>query len=118
MWKEARQCISTDSFAISARSIRSPWRGAVDALGEDAWHDYVRRQEKFEPHRQTLSIPLLYDDDMRHADPTPWDRLAALDPVIQPVLDTIRARPMRPRPEPRTRAISSGSSSPPCCRGR
>ena len=64
---------------------------AVDALGEDAWHDYVRRQEKFEPHRQTLSIPLLYDDDMRHADPTPWDRLAALDPVIQPVLDTIRA---------------------------
>jgi hypothetical protein len=31
---------------------------AVEALSEDAWLEYVRRQEKFEPHRQTQTIAL------------------------------------------------------------
>ena len=62
---------------------------AVEELGEEAWQEFVRRQEKFAPHRQTQTIPLLYDNDMRHSDPTPWPRLAPLLPVFQPVLDMI-----------------------------
>jgi hypothetical protein len=63
---------------------------AVGALGDDPWNEFVRRQEKFAPHRQTQTIPLLYDNDMRHSDPTPWPRFAEFEPVIEPVLDAIR----------------------------
>jgi quercetin dioxygenase-like cupin family protein len=68
-----------------------PLLQAVEALGEDAWHEYVSRQERFRVHRQTQSIPLLFDADMRHTDPTPWPRLASFEPVIEPVLEQIRA---------------------------
>lgn len=63
---------------------------AVEALGEDPWLEFVRRQEKFQPHRQTQTIPLLYDNDMRHADPTPWPRLEEFKAVLQPAMDRIR----------------------------
>lgn len=67
-----------------------PLREAVEALGEDAWSEYVRRQESYKPHRQTQTIPLLYDEDMRHTDATAWPRLAKLQPVLEPVLQKIR----------------------------
>ena len=98
------------NFATSAPSILNRWCGRR-ALGEDAWLEYVRRQEKFEPHRQTLSIPLLYDNDMRHADPTPWPRLAELEPVLAARARPRSAQAHAPAAGPTTRAISSGSSS-------
>jgi hypothetical protein len=63
---------------------------AIDSLGEDAWLEYVRRQDTFEVHRRTQTIPLLYDEDGRHREPTQWPRWAQLEPVIEPVLKTIR----------------------------
>jgi hypothetical protein len=66
-----------------------PLARAVEALGDDAWDEFVRRQEKFAPHRQTQTIPLLYDNDMRHSDPTPWPRFAEFKPVMEPVLEAI-----------------------------
>lgn len=63
---------------------------AITALDEDAWLEYVRRQERFAPHRQTQTIPLLFDEDMRHTDPTAWLRYAQFEPLIDPVLETIR----------------------------
>ncbi len=72
----------------------APLKRAVDSLGEDAWLEYVRRQERFAPHRQTQTIPLLFDEDMRHSEPTPWPRYAQLEPHLEPVLAEIRkARP-------------------------
>jgi hypothetical protein len=68
-----------------------PLARAVEAVGDDAWNEYVRRQEKFEPHRQTQTIALLYDNDMRHSDPTPWPRWAEFEAVLQPAMDKIRA---------------------------
>lgn len=62
----------------------------VESLGEDAWFEYVRRQERFQPHRQTQTIPLLYDEDMRHANPTEWPRYAQVRPVLEPVFELIR----------------------------
>lgn len=67
-----------------------PLAAAVASLGEEPWLEYVRRQERFAPHRQTQTVPLLFDEDMRHADPTPWPRLAPFEPLLQPVLDKIR----------------------------
>jgi hypothetical protein len=67
-----------------------PLRRAIDALGEDAWSEWDHRQQTFGPHRNTQTIPLLYDDDMRHTEPTPWPRLAQLEPALEPVLQSIR----------------------------
>jgi hypothetical protein len=66
-----------------------PLLRAIESLGDDAWNEFVRRQEKFAPHRQTQTIPLLYDNDMRHSDPTPWPRFAEFEPVMEPVLEAI-----------------------------
>ncbi|MDQ3247128.1 MAG: aspartyl/asparaginyl beta-hydroxylase domain-containing protein [Pseudomonadota bacterium] len=67
-----------------------PLATAIESFGEGAWFDYVRRQERFRPHRHTHSIPLLYDEDMRHTDPTLWPKFAEIEPAMQPVLEMIR----------------------------
>lgn len=63
---------------------------AIEDLGEDAWYEWSHRQETFGPHRNTQTIPLLYDNDMRHTGPTPWPRLAEIEPALRPVMDQIR----------------------------
>lgn len=68
----------------------APLAMAIDSLGEDAWDEWDYRQQTFGPHRNTQTIPLLYDNDMRHAGPTPWPRLAQLEPFLKPVMDKIR----------------------------
>ena len=72
-----------------------PLAHAIGALGEDAWSEYVDRQEKYRPHRHTQTIPLLYDDDGRHTEPTAWPRFTELRPVLEPVLDNIRDAHLR-----------------------
>jgi hypothetical protein len=67
-----------------------PLARAIESLDEAAWHEFVRRQEKFQPHRQTLTIPLLFDEDMRHSDPTAWPRLAEMQDMLEPAMDQIR----------------------------
>lgn len=67
-----------------------PLADAIESLGEDAWDEWDHRQRTFGPHRHTQTIPLVYDDDMRHADPTTWPRFAQLQPVLEPVLEKIR----------------------------
>ena len=68
-----------------------PLAQAVDSFGEEAWLEFTRRQEKFQPHRTTQTIPLLFDEDMRHSDPTTWPRLEQISSAIEPVIDLIRA---------------------------
>jgi aspartyl/asparaginyl beta-hydroxylase len=67
-----------------------PLVSAVESFGEDAWFEYARRQETFAPHRHTQTIPLLYDEDARHSEPTAWPRFAQLEPVLKPALEKIR----------------------------
>lgn len=66
-----------------------PIGAAIEALGEDAWHEYQKRQQSFKVHSSTQTIPLLHNEDSRHTDPTEWPRLAALEPAIRPALDLI-----------------------------
>jgi hypothetical protein len=68
----------------------APLARIVDSFGEDAWNEYVRRQERFEPHRHTHTVPLLFDEDMRHSDPTPWPRFAEIEAALEPSLRLIR----------------------------
>lgn len=67
-----------------------PLRQAVEAMGDEAWLEYVRRQERFEAHRKTQTIPLIYDEDMRHEAPTVWPRYQALESAMRPFMDLIR----------------------------
>jgi hypothetical protein len=62
----------------------------IESMGETAWNEYVVRQELFEPHRHTHTIPLLFDLDGRHENPTPWPRLAQIKPALEPALEVIR----------------------------
>jgi hypothetical protein len=62
----------------------------IESFGEDAWHEYVVRQELFEPHRHTHTIPLLFDLDGRHKSPTPWPRLAQMKSALDPAFELIR----------------------------
>ena len=78
------------SFRFIGKVDPEPLARAIEVARPDAWSEYVRRQEMFQPHRNTETIPLLYDEDSRHTDPTVWPRYSELEPAMQPVLDTIR----------------------------
>lgn len=67
-----------------------PLARVIESFGEDAWFEFTRRQERFAPHRHTQTIPLLFDEDMRHTNPTAWPRLDEIKPVLEPVLEMIR----------------------------
>lgn len=62
----------------------------IESMGEAAWNEYVVRQELFEPHRHTHTIPLLFDLDGRHKNPTAWPRLTQIKPALEPALEVIR----------------------------
>jgi quercetin dioxygenase-like cupin family protein len=68
----------------------APLVAAIEGLGEAAWLEYEKRQQKFAVHASTLTIPLLHDEDSRHCNPTAWPRFGALKPVLEPALNLIR----------------------------
>lgn len=78
------------SFRYIGTTDVQPLAQVIESFGEGAWFEFTRRQEKFQPHRHTQTIPLLFDEDMRHTDPTAWPRLAQIEPVLEPVLEMIR----------------------------
>lgn len=67
-----------------------PLADAVQGFSEDVWSEYNRRQQQFKVHSSTNTIPLVYDNDSRLADPTVWPQFAPLEPVLRPALDLIR----------------------------
>ena len=67
-----------------------PLARVVETFGDDAWHEWDERLRTFFVHQDTQTIPLLYDNDMRHTDPTTWPRLAAIESAMEPALQTIR----------------------------
>jgi quercetin dioxygenase-like cupin family protein len=68
-----------------------PLVSEIESWREDAWVEFARRQETYEVHRRTQTIPLIFDEDMRHTGATQWPRWKQLEPVVEPVLETIRA---------------------------
>ena len=62
---------------------------AVAALPEDEWLEDGYRQETFASHRDTNTVPLLFDPDFRHTSPTRrknYDRFAS---IVEPVHATL-----------------------------
>lgn len=79
------------TFRFIGKVDPAPLARLVESLREDAWLEHSYRQETFHPHRKTQTIPLIYDDDARHTDPTVWPRYAQFEPALRPALDQIRA---------------------------
>lgn len=64
---------------------------AVLALGEAAWFEETGRQEVYPAHRHTQTVPLIFDPDMRHTDPSVRPMFDRFQPVIAPVMERIVA---------------------------
>ena len=66
----------------------------VLALTEADWDAVTWRQERFEAHRDTQTIALIFDTDYRHKDPTKHDKYIELEcerlfaPFIEEIADT------------------------------
>lgn len=63
----------------------SPIADAVVRLSEDDWLEDSYRQSTFVSHRDTHTVPLLFDADFRHSGPTECKNYQRLWPAIEPV---------------------------------
>ena len=79
------------SFRYVGSVDPQPLAEAIGRLGEEAWYEFVGRQETFDAHRHTQTIPLLFDMDGRHGEPTVWPRLKDVRSALDPILNAIRA---------------------------
>lgn len=59
-------------------------------FSEEDWAAYGARQKLFEVHSATSTIPLLYDEDFRHANPSAWPHFEPLRNDIEPILTSVR----------------------------
>lgn len=69
----------------------APLQEKVRALGEDDWGAIDWRQKRFEAHKHTQTIELVFDRDFRHENPTKhamYDRLGC-DELLAPILESI-----------------------------
>lgn len=71
---------TVDVLALKARVL---------AQTEEQWNADPYRQRSFAIHRMTHTIPLVFDRDFRHEQPTRCARFAELEEVVTPILDAI-----------------------------
>lgn len=64
-------------------------RSLVERLGEPDWDTDAFRQRRYEVHRDTKTIGLVFDPDFRHSHPTRLPMLETFEPSIRPVLALI-----------------------------
>lgn len=68
-----------------------PLRQLVLGLTAEDWDRETTRQRRYEAHRDTQSIGLVYDYDFRHVNPTRLPALRLFEPAMRPVLAMIAA---------------------------
>ena len=68
-------------------------KAKVLALTDDDWNAVTWRQERFEAHKDTQTIALIFDKDYRHENPTRHDKYVELDcqrlfePFVEEIAD-------------------------------
>ena len=67
-------------------------REAIEALDEAEWYGDTSRQEAFPPHRQTQTLALIYDPDMRHHHPTVRPAFARFRHLGEPNMQEVAAQ--------------------------
>lgn len=61
----------------------------VCQLSPAEWNADSTRQRRYEAHRDTQTVGLVYDEDFRHAHPTKRPRLRTFEPAMRPALALI-----------------------------
>jgi quercetin dioxygenase-like cupin family protein len=78
------------NFDGSFRRIGSaniePIKALVGAIEEEEWDQENVRQQRYEVHKDTQTIPLVHDYDFRHTNPTRHPALERFGPIIRPIL--------------------------------
>lgn len=62
-------------------------RDRVLALPEEQWEGETFRQQRYEVHRDTRTISLVFDADFRHTHPTRLPALQMFEPYLRPILE-------------------------------
>jgi quercetin dioxygenase-like cupin family protein len=58
-------------------------------VSEDDWNTDVFRQRRYEVHRDTQTVGLVFDLDFRHSHPTRLPMLQKFEPALRPVLKMV-----------------------------
>ena len=66
-----------------------PFKQLVERLSEDHWLADTERQAKYEVHRQTQNIGLVYDEDFRHINPTVRAPFKYFEPALMPIVKAV-----------------------------
>jgi hypothetical protein len=57
----------------------------VMSYTEDKWNENDIRQKRFETHKDTTSIPLIFDEDFRHTNPTKLEEYYNAESLLLPI---------------------------------
>jgi hypothetical protein len=66
-------------------------RARVYRQSDADWEQNTHRQTTFPPHRLTQTIPLLYDADFRHENPTAQPKFAEFEADLRPLFQFLAA---------------------------
>lgn len=58
-------------------------------LSEEQWSAEAFRQRRYEVHRDTQTVGLVFDQDFRHSHPTRWPELAIFESALRPTLQMV-----------------------------
>ncbi len=64
-------------------------QAVVAGIDDAQWGAFAGRQQVYAPHRATETIPLIYDADMRHHDPTIFPLYDELAPLLAAPMNAI-----------------------------
>ena len=77
-------------FQLLGKMDISALRDGVLAFTEEDWNRDAWRRQQFKAHHHTATIPLIFDEDFRHSQPTVRPDYQPLRGRIEPVLGVIR----------------------------
>ncbi len=77
------------NFLEIGRVDPEPLRELVTAISDDEWHSDPFRQKRYEVHRDTQTVPLVFDPDFRHSHPTRLPRLQQFEPALRAILGLV-----------------------------
>lgn len=75
-----------DNFRYVGNANIEPMKALVSELTSDEWESEEPWSQGNEAYRDTQAIPLVYDEDFRHTDPTKRPALQIFEPVMRPLL--------------------------------
>ncbi len=77
-----------DNFKRIGNIDVSDFQHKLLQLDENNWLNYNWRQRRYKAHRNTHTIPLLYDNDFRYLQPTKHPNYSIFENELTPLIDT------------------------------